>query len=94
MFLENSIIKTEFSILSGSFTLFVLREYSSQIYTGDPRPPLSRPVVSKGAQILGFKVFADHTCKNKHNTNASMIFARRAVFYACLSSHSDHSRCR
>ena len=26
--------------------------------------------------------------------NASMIFARHAAFHACLSSRSDHSRCR
>ena len=30
----------------------------------------------------------------KHKINVSMIYARRAEFYKCLSSRSDHSRCR
>ena len=51
-------------------------------------------VVSHGAQIGGLRVFADHIRKNKRNTNASVIFTRRAVFYACLSSRSGRSRCR
>ena len=51
-------------------------------------------VISHGVQIEGLWVFTDHTCKNKHKTNASTIFARRAAFYACLSLHSDGSRCR
>ena len=48
-------------------------------------------VVSHGAPIGGFRVFADHTRGNKHKQNVSMIFAPRAAFYACLSSHSDRS---
>ena len=33
-------------------------------------------IVSRGAQIGGFRVFADHIRKNKRKTNASTIFAR------------------
>ena len=47
-------------------------------------------IVNHGAQIGDLRVFADHTRK----TNAPTIFARRAVFYVCLSSRSDCSRCR
>ena len=47
-------------------------------------------VVSHGAQIGGLRVFADHT----HKINAPTIFARRAMFYAFLSSCSDRGRCR
>ena len=48
-------------------------------------------VVSGGAQIGGIQVFADHTRK----TNASTIFARRAVFQRMfISSSSECSRCR
>ena len=38
-------------------------------------------IVSHGDQIGGLWVFADHTSKNKLNTNASTIFAHRAAFY-------------
>ena len=49
-------------------------------------------VVSHWAQIGGLRVYADQIHKNKRKTNASMIFARRAAFYAYLSSRSDRSR--
>ena len=51
-------------------------------------------VVSHGSQIWGLWVFAEHTHKNKCKTNAPMIFAGGAAFYACLSSRSDCSRCK
>ena len=47
-----------------------------------------------GAWIGGLRVFANHTRKNKHKTDAPMIFASRAAFNVCLSSRSGHSRCR
>ena len=42
----------------------------SQTYTA-----LCIGIVSHGAQIGGLRVFADHTRKNKHKTNAPTIFA-------------------
>ena len=40
---------------------------------------------------LGVRIFADHTRGNKRKQNASTIFARRAAFHVCISSHSDRS---
>ena len=45
------------------------------------------------AQIGVFRVFADHTHKNKRNTNASTIFAHLQHFTRVFS-RSDHSWCR
>ena len=49
-------------------------------------------VVSYEALIGGIRVFPDHTCRNNIK-NISMIFhfANHAMFYACLSLHSDCS---
>ena len=44
---------------------------------------------SHGAQIGDLRAFADHTRKNKCNTNAPTIFARGAAFYSHLSLPSD-----
>ena len=41
--------------------------------------PPCNGVISHGAQIGGLRVFADHTCKNKRNTNASTVFVHRVV---------------
>ena len=38
-------------------------------------------IVTYGAPVGGIQVFDDHTCRNKTNQNASMIFAHRAVFH-------------
>ena len=51
-------------------------------------------VISHGTQIGDLWFFADHIRKNKHNTNVPTISSRCAVFYACLSSHWEPSRCR
>ena len=59
----------------------------------DPRTSLlpRNGVVSYGAQIEGFRVFADHARENKRKKNAPTIFARRAAFHACLFSRSERS---
>ena len=62
-----------------------------QIYRGDPRPCIPPCVMASSA--MGLKLgplgFC-HTRKNKHKTNVFKIFAPHAVFYAWLSSHSNH----
>ena len=67
-----------------------------QIYRGDSRPCILPRVMASSAMGLKLEVFGvlliTHA-KNKCKANASMIFARRAAFYACLSSHSDCCRC-
>ena len=50
-------------------------------------------IVSLGAQFEGLRVFANHAQKNKHKAYVCRIFVLSAVFYACLSSCSDCSRC-
>ena len=49
---------------------------------------LYRPVFM-ASSAMGLRVFADHARK----TNAPVIFARLAAFYACSSSCSYRSRC-
>ena len=48
-------------------------------------------VLSHGAPIMGIRIFADNTHRNKCKQNASMI---SAAFQACLSLRSARSRCR
>ena len=71
------------------FTYRYTREIPDLVY-----PPPCNGVIGHGAQIRGLRVFADHAHRNKRKTNASTTFARRALFYACLSSRLDRSRCR
>ena len=54
----------------------------------DPRPPVSPRVMALSA--MGLKLessgFANHTHKNKRNTDESIMFVHRVAFYAGLSS--------
>ena len=68
-------------------------------YEEDPRPRIPSVLVmaslAMGAQVGVFRFFfSDHTRKNKHKTDVSMIFAHRVAFYVWLSSCSDHCRFR
>ena len=62
-----------------------------------PRPRIPPHVMAHqpchGTQIGGLRVFADHTCKNKCQTNAPMFFACHAVFIftlkGCWMGRSD-----
>ena len=67
-----------------------------QIYKGDPRSWIPSLVMASSAMRLKLGVFrffpTTHT--NKSKTNTSMIIAHHKAFHACLSSCSDHSRCR
>ena len=65
-----------------------------QIYKGGSQTSYTTPcngIISRGAQIRGIRIFADHTRGNKRKQNTSTIFARCVAFRACLSSRSDHS---
>ena len=53
-----------------------------QIYIKDPSPPIPPCVIASSAG--GLQVFADHTHKRKHKSNAFMIFACHAAIQ-CVS---------
>ena len=68
-----------------------------QLYKGHPRPHIPPRVMVSSALGLKLGVFGFlPTTHAKTNTkqNANMISVCCAAFYTCLSSPSDHSRCR
>ena len=75
-------------IVKAFFFFFLLKTCSCVVWVWLPTDKQGRPqtqsngVVNHVAQIVGLRVFADHTCKNKCKTNASMIFLCRVYFHA------------
>ena len=67
--------------------------YTTGSYKGDPRPRIPPHVMASSA--IGPKLGVFGFLLTTHaKRNAFMIFVHHAVFYTCLSSCSDHSRCR
>ena len=68
----------------------IIPVHAAKMYTEDPRPPIPHQVLTSSA--MGLKLVVFGFLPSTHaKTNAKQM---HAAFYACLSSRSDHSRCR